>query len=58
LIDQSIIRCGDHRCIARGPFGARGPWHSAKVPPPKDGPTDVIIFLPRSLEWLSIGLHM
>ena len=28
---------------ARGPLKARGPWHSAVVPPAKDGPENNII---------------
>jgi len=34
LIIRSIVRFSDH---VWGPFGPRGPWHSAKVPPLKTG---------------------
>ena len=36
---------------ARGPFGARGSWHSAKVPPPKDGLKCYIPWLVRDVPW-------
>jgi len=47
----------------RGPLGARDPWHSAIVPPPKDGPASIaspLIFRtsrPCSIESPSV-LHL